>query len=389
MPRFVQMLYNGFTARGHQVKILRPEPFIYNLPLPVAFKKWLGYIDQYIVFAYQVKKKIKANSTDTLYVFTDHALGPWVPLTAGRYSVIHCHDFLAQQSALGKIPENKTGYTGRLYQQYIRKGYSQGVNFISVSNKTKEDLHHFLMRVPAVSKVVYNGLNQVCTPIETATARELLKKKINLDISDGYLLHVGGNDWYKNRSGVIELYTAWRLKSGRNLPLLLIGSIPSPAILSLAQQSGFQSSIHFLTGVDDENVRVAYSGATLMLFPSLAEGFGWPIAEAMACGCPVVTTSEAPMSEVAGDAGFLIAKKTFDKNHVNAWANEVAAIIEQVVALSPEKRKQVIKKGIENAKRFDTGKALDKIEEIYQFILTENAVVTGIKNADELITVTS
>ena len=383
MPRFVQMLYNGFKARGHNVKILQPEPMAYNLPLPRVFKKWLGYIDQFILFPRQIKKTITANTSDTLYVFTDHALGPWVPLTTGKHSVIHCHDFLAQRSALGTIPENKTSYTGRMYQQYIRNGYKTGRNFISVSQKTRHDLHTFLPASPAISEVVYNGLNQVCTSMETTTARALLAKKISLDISEGYLLHVGGNDWYKNRIGVIELYERWRLKYNRQMPLLLIGTAPSPGILSLADQSSFFSDIHFLTGLEDEYVRLAYSGATVMLFPSLAEGFGWPIAEAMAIGCPVITTNDAPMSEVAGDAGFLISKKPSDQDQLTAWTSEGASKIEEVVTLSPEKRKLIIDNGIENAMRFDTNEALNKIEEIYRRVLKENEVVRDSRILEE------
>jgi glycosyltransferase involved in cell wall biosynthesis len=75
------------------------------------------------------------------------------------------------------------------------------------------------------------------------------------------------------------------------------------------ESSPYKADIHWLSGIDDEHVAHAYSGAAVFLFPSLGEGFGWPIAEAMASGCPVVTTDEAPMTEVAGEAGFLIPRR--------------------------------------------------------------------------------
>jgi hypothetical protein len=137
MPRFAMMLEKGMKARGHHVSTWAPEPKFFRLPVPGKLKKWMGYIDQYFVFPLQVKSRIRKEKGNTLYVFTDNALGPWVPLVAKLPHVIHCHDFLAQRSALGEIPENISSWTGKKYQQFIRQGYSKGENFISVSLKTR------------------------------------------------------------------------------------------------------------------------------------------------------------------------------------------------------------------------------------------------------------
>ncbi len=59
MPRFAKMLAEGMKKRGHQVELWSPEPRFYNLPLPKVFKKWLGYLDQYVVFPAQVQKYLK------------------------------------------------------------------------------------------------------------------------------------------------------------------------------------------------------------------------------------------------------------------------------------------------------------------------------------------
>ena len=193
-----------------------PSPKFYNLPAPEIIKKWLGYIDQFIVFPRDVKKRLKNVSRNTLFVFTDHALGPWVPLVANRPHVIHCHDFLAQQSALGEIPENPTRKTGRNYQKMIHKGYSEGRNFISVSFNTKKMLHRFLTASPERSEVVYNGLNQSFTTLDPCKARDSVSRETGIELKNGYLLHVGGNQWYKNRIGVVEIYNAWRIRYKRN-----------------------------------------------------------------------------------------------------------------------------------------------------------------------------
>ncbi|WP_133272252.1 glycosyltransferase [Hymenobacter radiodurans] len=368
MPRFARMLAEGMRERGHKVEIWSSPPRLCRLSGPSTLKKWLGYIDQYILFPSQIQRRIKLCSPHTLFVFTDQALGPWVPLVHDRPHIIHCHDFLAQQSAKGQIQENPTSWTGRLYQSFIQWGYSKGKYFISVSEKTQHDLHHFLPELPLYSTVVYNGLNWNYTPLEPRKARHLVGAAMGLNLASGYLLHVGGNLFYKNRIGVIELYNAWRLQGGAALPLLLIGEQPSPQLLQAQIQSPYKKSIYFISSVPDELVQLAYTGALVLLFPSLAEGFGWPIAEAMASGCPVITTGEAPMTEVGGTVAFYLPRRPATDN-ATTWAQDGATLIEQVVTLPPRERAQVVAAGLTNAGRFETNKALNRIEEIYQSIL--------------------
>lgn len=371
MMRFTSYLSIGMQAREHEVQIWSPRASFFKLPLPQFIKKWMGYIDQYILFKFWVFKKIKNCPSDTLFIFTDQALGPWVPWIGDRPHVIHCHDFLAQRSALGQIKENATKWAGRQYQAYIRRGYQRGRNFVSVSKKTQIDLHQFLLKSPSISEVVYNGLNQTFLPGDFNAARVVLELKTGIDLTGGYVLHIGGNQWYKNRVGVIEIYNAFRLENELALPLLLIGQQPSVSLLEIYLSSPYKNDIHFLDNIEDELLKVAYVGATLFVFPSLAEGFGWPIAEAMASGCLVITTEEDPMKEVAGNAGFLIPRKPYNKDEIRLWAREAGKVIDAVVKLSVEERSEEVKRGIENSKRFDADITLNKIELIYQAIAND------------------
>ncbi|MEJ8800531.1 glycosyltransferase [Pontibacter sp. H249] len=385
MPRFTRMLAEGMKRYGHNIEVWCPEPILHRFPAPASIKKWLGYIDQYILFPREVHTRLKQCAHDTLFVFTDHALGPWVPLVSDRPHVIHCHDFLAQMSALGKIKENPISWTGRLYQRYIRDGYSSGRHFIPVSYKTQSDLHKLLPNSPLTSEVVYNGLNGKFSPHKVSTARTILSAESGYNLSGGYLLHVGGNEWYKNRTGVIKLYNEWRKKSSVKLPLVMVGRAPSYQLQELQAQSPFAEDIHWVTDLTDEMVRLAYAGANVLLFPSLAEGFGWPIAEAMACGCPVITTDDAPMTEVAGTAGFYIPRMPATNECIEEWTKDASHVLEHVVLLRKHEREEVVKRGLENAARFNTEQSLRKIEYIYQHILdTEfnTAVKLGISKTE-------
>jgi len=354
---------------GHTVQVWAPRSVFSKLPV-AKFKKWFGYLDQFLVFPIRVKRLLKSCPTNTLFVFADQALGPWVRLVANRPHVIHCHDFLAQFSALGQYPQNPTGFTGRLYQQYIRRGYSKGQNFIPVSKKTQYDLLQFLQHEPRLSEVVYNGLNQPFKVFNVDDARIAVANKFSIGVTNGFLLHVGGNDWYKNREGVIAFYNAWRQNSEQyKLPLLLVGLPPSPKLQQAAAASSFTSDIHFLTAVDGQYLNKIYAAATALLFPSLAEGFGWPIAEAMASGTLVITTNMAPMTEVGGSAAYYIDAMPTEKAKQAQWATVAAQTIVEVVTLTTAERDARVQQSIKNAQRFNTEKAIAHIEDIYKKVL--------------------
>lgn len=364
------MLANGMRQMGHEVDVWQPLPLLYNLKGPKSIKKWFGYLDQFLIFPLQIQRRKNLLPPDTLFVFTDNALGPWVPLLMNRPHIIHCHDFIAQRSALGEFPENRISLTGRLYQSFIRRGYRKAKNFISVSYKTRDDLHKFITNVPSISEVVYNGINKCLKKIDHLNAREILRQQTGIDLSNGYILHVGGNQWYKNRIGVIEIYNATRRQFQSSLSLLLIGVEPSDDIREVYNLSPFKKQIHFLANIDDGFLRIAYAGASAFLFPSIAEGFGWPIAEAMASGCPVITTNENPMKEVAGSCAFFIpAKPNNGKEAVNEWAFESAKVVVQVLQLTDSKRMQIVQNGLININRFNAESMISQVEKIYSNLL--------------------
>ncbi|WP_411826043.1 glycosyltransferase [Luteolibacter sp. AS25] len=373
MPRFARMIGEGMENRGHSVQYWTSESFFGKIGgIPKSVGKWLGYIDQFVIFPWILKKRLEGLPADSLIVVADQALGMWVPHFTFLPHVVHVHDFMALRSALGEFPENPTGRSGKIYQDLIRRGFSKAKNFISVSGKTQLDLEGFLIDQPKRSEMVYNGVNPRFQPLDAIAARAALAKETDLQLNEGYLLHVGGNQWYKNRIGVILLYNAWRQAHERKIPLLLIGEPPSERLRECREASCYREEIHFVSGASDETIRYAYAGAKVFLFPSLAEGFGWPIAEAMASGCPVVTTDEAPMTEVAGEFAYLLPK--MPREGAEDWAAACAATVEKACQLEGEAREVWCRDGITHTQGFSQRKTHDRFEEIYQAILEEDQV---------------
>jgi glycosyltransferase involved in cell wall biosynthesis len=371
MEYFTEMLASGMKDRGHNVDIWIPKQILSRLTSRSTFRKWLGYFDQYIIFPMVARQYISRKGTNTLYVFTDLALGPWVPLVASKAHVIHCHDFLALQSATGAIKENKTSWTGKVYQSFIRKGYQKGKNFISVSEETNTNLSNYLGKSVTSQKVVYNGLKRAFKFVDPQTSRRYIQQATGIPTSNGYIVHVGGNQWYKNRLGVVEIYNAFRETCSDRIPLLLVGEMPSEDLFTVIRKAPFAADIYILPEKDDQFIQHAYSGASVLLYPSLAEGFGWPIAEAMACGTLVITTNQAPMTEVGGAAAFYIERKPTNADHKIAWARDCAMMLKQILSLNPAARQEAIQVSRANAERFNLNNCLDEIESVYMNLTQE------------------
>jgi glycosyltransferase involved in cell wall biosynthesis len=368
MPRFARMLEQAYLARGHQVQMWSPQAKLYALIPRGRLSKWAGYVDQYLLFPLWVRKQVRQQPADTLYVFCDQALGPWVPLVKHKPHVVHVHDLLALRSALGDVPENPTVWSGRLYQRYIRNGFQQAKNFISISNKTREDLHRFGKVSVATSEVVYNGLNYPYAPIAPKEAMQVLINAGRPAKPEGMLLHLGGSQWYKNLAGVIQLYIEYAKNEAKPLPLWCVTPNPNKKIQLLLNQVPPQGQILFIQGIDNQALQAAYSLARVFIFPSLAEGFGWPIIEAQASGCPVLTTNAAPMNEIGGSAAsYIPVLKTSD--NAQTWAINGAAKLKSLLALPEKQRKELVKEGIENVTRFNADAAIEGYLKVYRQVL--------------------
>jgi glycosyltransferase involved in cell wall biosynthesis len=368
MSRFAASLATAFVERGHHVSLRMPRARLRQLLSHGRVAKWAGYVDQYMIFPREIKTAIARDSIDTLYVFCDQALGPWVPYVAHRPHVVHCHDLLALRSALGLIPENPTGTTGRIYQRYIRAGFRRARHFISVSKQTRVELHEFGGIEPVTSEVVYNGMNFPHAPMAPNHAAALLASS-GLDVPpQGMLLHVGGGQWYKNTVGLLEMYAEYASQERQPLPLWIVSPPPDAASASIIGTLPAVAQVRFIHGIESTALQAAYSLARAFLFPSLAEGFGWPIAEALACGCPVITTDAAPMTEVGGPAAYYLPRRPGGAGS-SQWALHAAQLLGEVLREAPELRTARRARGLEWVRRFDAGEAIDRYLAIYETVL--------------------
>lgn len=373
MPRFARMLEQAYLVRGHKVQVWSPQAKFYKWVPWRRLAKWAGYVDQYMLFPLWVRKQLKALSPDTLFVFCDQALGPWVPLVKDRPHVVHVHDLLALRSALGDVPENPSSWTGRCYQRYIRNGFRQARHFISVSSKSRSDLRRFGQVLPVTSEVVYNGLNYPYAPMPAGEAREALKQAGLTLPAAGMLLHVSGNQWYKNVPGIIRLYACYARTCDDPLPLWLVGPYPDEKMQAALDEVPGQGKVMFFHGLDTIALQAVYSLSRAFLFPSLAEGFGWPIIEALACGCPVITTGEPPMNEVGGAFARYLPRLRAEDD-AQAWAKHGAGVLNELLSLDEAERAILVARGLAWAKRFDADAAIEGYLRVYRQVIERESI---------------
>lgn len=314
MIRYAEMLRKGLAAKGWRAEILRPQPFFGRLKRSgQGLGKWLGYLDKFVLFPFVLRRRIRQQKKkgDFLVHICDHSNGMYTRWLKDVPHLVTCHDVLAIQSALGLIPGHTTRWTGRRLQNWILSSLKRARYVVCVSEETRKDLLSLAPELESRSRTIENALNYPYAPMQPEWARQHLSS-LGIDSlveGDGrFLLHVGGNQWYKNREGVIRIFgrlCASCPDLAGNLKLVMVGKPPTAAMRGLVDKENVAEKVIFLAGVSNEQLGALYSLAEALLFPSLREGFGWPILEAQACGCPVVTSDRPPMNRFGGPAAIL------------------------------------------------------------------------------------
>jgi glycosyltransferase involved in cell wall biosynthesis len=232
------------------------------------------------------------------------------------------------------------------HKYYTPEVFKQAEHIVCISESTANDITKF-----------YNIPSNKITPIALACDRSHFQF-LNLPTRN-YFLYVGRQDPYKNLQRLITAFSA--LPHRNDYELWLAGPYDkrySPLLEIQAQELGISHLVKFLNYVSYDELPIIINQAIALVFPSLWEGFGLPVLEAMACGTPVITSNVSSLPEVAGDAAILI-------NPYNS--GEITAAMQAIINDS-ELRKQLSEKGLKRANQFSwekTGKATVEVLKQY------------------------
>ncbi len=273
-----------------------------------------------------------------------------VPAVTSIHDLISFHD------------PGKSTVAQKLYSNLFAKGLAQRQRkIIASSSRTAKDVERFL-EIPRGSIItIPKGIDHdVYNPGDPATSRALLAKTHRL--LRPFFLYVARLDHpRRNHLRLIEAFESCKRKSESSWQLVLGGDDGKDAevIHARAAASEFSEDIHFFGHVADDDLPDLYRAARAFVFPSLFEGFGQPPVEAMACGCPVISSRSGSLDQVLG-----VAATTIDPLDVNDMAGKMAIVVSEQGT-----REAMIEKGFKNAARFNWHTCAGEVAQVYEEVL--------------------
>jgi glycosyltransferase involved in cell wall biosynthesis len=274
--------------------------------------------------------------------------------------VVTCHDLV--QFVYPEILKDQARFPALSMAswKYSVQGMKKADRVIAVSANTAKDVTSMLPIAAEKVVVVSNGVEDRFYQLPADEALEI-KRSYESSPNVFCLLNVGTNHQRKNIDNVLKSLVVLR---DRGVPVKLwkVGSEFSPEQQKLIRSHGLETMITFISTPDKITLLKLYNAADVLLAPSLYEGFGLTILEAMACGTPVVSANVSSLPEVAGDAAILV-----DPLDVQAIADAVYAL------QSDEKlRQSYIEKGLARTKQFSWRSSTEQVVQVYESLVYES-----------------
>jgi glycosyltransferase involved in cell wall biosynthesis len=213
--------------------------------------------------------------------------------------------FTAFDTTIYLFPELHTKENYDLVNCNMHRAARQASFIITLSESSRRDIQRFLHVPDDRIAVVYGAADERFHA--GISAEDITRVKKLHGISGDYILTVGTTEPRKNISRLIAAFHRL-VHRGEKRKLVVAGSrgwLHSPVDL-LVKREGLQGQVIFTGYVPGDDLPALYAGASLFVYPSLYEGFGLPVVEAMACGTPVITSNRSSLPEVAGDAALLV-----------------------------------------------------------------------------------
>ena len=286
----------------------------------------------------------------------------------GKVDVLHSTTFCVPDDHYGKLVLTIHDNSVLLFPDYhteanrlhclegILKAACRADRLIAVSESCKRDLVEYLAVPPEKIVVTPEAARKGFARVTDRKLLGALQKKYKMDAS--YILNVGTLEPRKNVRRLIEAYALLPPNLRREVQLVIAGGEGwlSSDLGMVVRRLGLSDRVRFLGYVRDEELVTLYSFAELFVYPSLYEGFGLPVVEAMACGAPVISSNRSSIPEVAGKATVLVNPED---------VLELACAME-VLLEKPEYRRKLSKLGLERAQEFSWKKTAEQTLAVYQ-----------------------
>ena len=287
--------------------------------------------------------------------------------------IYHFFNFIVPPRIKGKVITTIHDMTYELYPETMDKrnlkrikddiqySVDRSDKIITVSESSKNDIIKFLNVDESKIEIVYNGVDyNKFNKSYTEEIKLRVRKKYNLP--QDYILYMGTLEPRKNIDSIIEAFALLKKQEGfDNIKLVIAGKKGwlFESIFDLVNKLNLKDQVVFTDYVDEIDKTIIYNMAELFVFPSLYEGFGIPVLEAMASSVPVITSNSSSLPEVAGDSAVLVEAK--DIKGISESMNRILS--------DSNLRKDMIEKGHVQAKKFTWEASAEKLYNIYKEVL--------------------
>lgn len=284
-----------------------------------------------------------------------HGLVNVLPLAAPCPGVVTVHD-LSFVRTPEKLPPLKRAYHTAL----CRASVARAARVIAVSHQTAADLQQYWATPAGRIRVAHNGVSPRFTPQPPERIAALRRQN---DLPERYLLYLGTLEPRKNLDLLLHAFARWVRESATavdDVALVLAGARGwyYDEIFRTVTALGLAGRVHFPGFVPAADLPAWYAGAEAFVYPSLFEGFGLPVLEAMACGVPVICSRVPSLLEVAGDAAITVAP-----DDEAGFAHALRLVLEQ-----PRLCSALRKRGLVQAARFSWRRSAEQTLAIYEEI---------------------
>ncbi|HSM56535.1 MAG TPA: glycosyltransferase family 1 protein [Candidatus Sulfomarinibacteraceae bacterium] len=294
-----------------------------------------------------------------------------VQLFTGRVDLFHSPDFVLPP-VFGRIPTLLTVHDLSFYYypetftpalvNYLNRvvpwSVRRATHVVADSKATKRDLIELWDVAPAKVTVLYSGVHPRFEPVTDDTQLSAVREKYDLG-REPYVLSVSTVQPRKNFQMLIRAFKPLAAEVSHNLVIAGGKGWLSEQVLAEVERQSLAGRVRFLGFVADEDLPALYSGASLFVFPSLYEGFGLPLLEAMGCGVPVLTSDASSLPEVAGEAAYQLSP-----HDEVGWTEALARLLGDDAL-----RARMVAAGFRQARRFSWSRAAVQLERIYAELL--------------------
>lgn len=338
----------------HKEFEIEPQDKFLQVPALYWPKKGLRRLDPFFsIFWKRILKKLKPDILHLPFVFDVYHLS--IPINIK--TVITIYDVIP-------LIFPKEYFQNKKAEDWYRKRFEEvkkASKIITISNSSKKDIVKMLNIDPEKVKVIYGAVDDGFKRIEGG---EVLKTLQKYGITKPYILTVSTHSFHKNTPRIFVAFKEYiNSQKNGNLNLVVVCKLIPQEEKDWREQIkklGIENKVTLTNFVSQGDLPAIYSGSEAFIFPSLYEGLGLPVLEAMACGTPVITSGVSSLPEAGGESAFYVNPQS---------AEDIKKALVKVLG-DRKLRSEMIKKGFAQVKKFSWARAAGETLKVYQDLLT-------------------